>query len=85
MDFQEPWSSMALLVLFYEKKGLNPPSPTCENWTIKQQQKKKKKKKKKPSIMQLFIHREREREREEEEEEEALNEVINSNMEVNGN
>ena len=34
--------------------------------------------------MQLFIHRERERE-EEEEEEEALNEVINSNMEVNGN
>ena len=33
--------------------------------------------------MQLFIHRERERE--EEEEEEALNEVINSNMEVNGN
>ena len=35
--------------------------------------------------MQLFIHREREREREEEEEEEALNEVINSNMEVNGN
>ena len=30
--------------------------------------------------MQLFIHRERERE-----EEEALNEVINSNMEVNGN
>ena len=81
MDFQEPWSSMALLVLFYEKKGLNPSSPTCENWTIKQQQQKKKKKK--PSIMQLFIHRERERE--EEEEEEALNEVINSNMEVNGN
>ena len=33
--------------------------------------------------MQLFIHRERERD--EEEEEEALNEVINSNMEVNGN
>ena len=33
--------------------------------------------------MLLFIHRERERE--EEEEEEALNEVINSNMEVNGN
>ena len=81
MDFQEPWSSMALLVLFYEKKGLNPSSPTCENWTNKQQQQKKKKKK--PSIMQLFIHRERERE--EEEEEEALNEVINSNMEVNGN
>ena len=80
MDFQEPWSSMALLVLFYEKKGLNPSSPTCENWTIKQQQQKKKKK---PSIMQLFIHTERERE--EEEEEEALNEVINSNMEVNGN
>ena len=60
MDFQEPWSSMALLVLFYEKKGLNPSSPTCENWTIKQQQQKKKKK---PSIMQLFIHREREREK----------------------
>ena len=80
MDFQGPWSSMALLVFFYEKKGLNPSSPTCENWTIKQQQQQKKKK---PSIMQLFIHRERERE--EEEEEEALNEVINSNMEVNGN
>ena len=59
MDFQGPWSSMALLVFFYEKKGLNPSSPTCENWTIK------KKKKKNPSIMQLFIkERERERERE---------------------
>ena len=79
MDFQEPWSSMALLVLFYEKKGLNPSSPTCENWTIKQQQQKKKKN------LQLCNYLSTEREREEEEEEEALNEVINSNMEVNGN
>ena len=75
MDFQGPWSSMALLVFFYEKKGLNPSSPTCENWTIK-------KKKKKPFNYAIIYQREGEREREKEE---ALNEVINSNMEVNGN
>ena len=75
MDFQEPWSSMALLVLFYEKKGLNPSSPTCENWTIK-------KKKKNLQLCNYLSKREREREREKEE---ALNEVVNSNMEVNGN
>ena len=76
MDFQGPWSSLALLVFFYEKKGLNPSSPTCENWT------KKKKKKKKPFNYAIIYQREGEREREREE---ALNEVINSNMEVNGN
>ena len=73
MDFQGPWSSMALLVFFYEKKGLNPSSPTCEKWTIK---------KKKPFNYAIIYQREGEREREKEE---ALNEVINSNMEVNGN